>query len=624
VSGQTIADEAIADAWHTEPDAWDTEADDDPEPEVRDEHPVLGFPCCHVTIHILVENDAAEVTGQPPNLDARGAVPAQLSGSGKKDRSDAAIDSYERDMLAYAYRNDRPFRTLRLGKARHMTVTFPSLLKFVSEDIEVHLRASGTSDDRGRQVNLAVSTCITWFEENKRGVLHITFSPGPKDEPGPKVEPGQKVELNEYDLLKFVKLWEGGEFITQPIAFLRADGKELGEPWPQEIQDPNDARIARWTFDLLTALTSWASRGTGTRLTLVSNTQSGSSDPDSSAPGFFCVGTLDLLEEKESLRELLKSVSELLARENDYAEVADLTADDEEPADNEKPADDEKPADNEKSADDEKSAELRERSERLLDEWQQLVAIGGLIQGLLDFEEIGVDELRDVYATVMPPDEQATQSLAGADSLTAIHKGTLLSVAPNTERAQNWKTSVNPYLAIAHSVALYNEERMFRAKRSAWNAVRAPGDAADTSRAAADGGRTAADGGNASFDLSIAEARQWLRKADEQLEQFVQNVFVYPSERRIYEICHKTRALMSLRDDAKEQLELSRSLVEFREKKHGAVFAIIALLLGLIASVEGYFVKTTVWVAEPVLALLAVGLFPLMVYAAFYFWRRHH
>jgi hypothetical protein len=69
---------------------------------------------------------------------------------------------------------------------------------------------------------------------------------------------------------------------------------------------------------------------------------------------------------------------------------------------------------------------------------------------------------------------------------------------------------------------------------------------------------------------------------------------------------------------------LSRNLVEYREKKHGAVFAIIALVLGLIASVEGYFVKTRVWVAEPLVALVAVGLFPLMVYAAFYFWRQHH
>lgn len=513
-------------------------------------------------------------------------MPSKLSDSWEKGRSDAAIDSYERDMLAYAYRNQRPFRTHRIGKPGRITAIFPSLVKFVSEDTEVHLRASGAPDDRGRQVVLDVSFCLTWFEESGRGVLDVSFTPAPD------------VELNEYDLLKFVKLWEGGECITPPIAF-SADGEELGQPWPRGIQDPNDPKIAWWTHHMLTALARWASRGMETRLKLVSpklvsSTQPGASDWHSPVPEVFCVGTLDLLDEKKSVKALLASVAELLAHQNKYTEVADPMGDD-----------------------NNRIVELQEESNSLVREWRRLVAIGGLIQGLLDFDEIGVDELRDVYATVMPAEEQATPSLVGTDSLTAIHKGTLLSVAPNTERAQSWKTAVNPYLAIAHSVALYNEERMTQARQSALAAVRSAGDARDASRAVADRGR-------ASFYLPIAEARLWLRLASEQLEQFVPNAFVYPSERLIYEICHQTRALTGLRDAAKEQLELSRNLVEYREKKHGAVFAIIALVLGLIASVEGYFVKTRVWVAEPLVALVAVGLFPLMVYAAFYFWRQHH
>jgi hypothetical protein len=579
VSRQAIADDGLAGDGLA--DTWDAEADGDPEePEMRVEQPVLAFPCCHITIHLLVENDVAEAVGRPLGRHARHAAPSQLFGSGEKGRSDAAIDSYERDMLAYAYRNRRPFRTQRIGKPSRITAVFPSLLKFVSEDTEVHLRASGAPDDRGRQVELDVSTCVTWFEESGRGVLHVTFSPA------------ANFELNEYDLLKLVKLWEGGECITAPVAF-RADGEELGTPWPQGIRDPNDPELACWTYNLLTALASWASRGMQTRLKLVSGTPPGASDRYSPMTEVFCVGTLDLLEEKGSVKELLASVTKLLERQHKYAEVADLLGDDE------------------------RLAELQQKSKPLVREWQRLVAVGGLIQGLLDFDQIGVDELRDVYATVIPTEEQATPSLVGMDSLTAIHKGTLLSVAPSTERAQSWKTAVNPYLAIAHSVALYNEERMTQARQSALAAVRPAGDAMDASRAAADGGR-------ASFYLSIAKARLWLRLANEQLEQFVPNVFVYPSERLIYEICHQTRALTGLRDDAKEQLELSRGLVEYREKKHGAVFAIIALVLGLIASVEGYFVKTKVWVAEPLLALVAVGLFPLMVYAAFYFWRRHH
>jgi hypothetical protein len=131
-------------------------------------------------------------------------------------------------MLAYAYRNQRPFRTHRIGKPGRITAIFPSLVKFVSEDTEVHLRASGAPDDRGRQVVLDVSFCLTWFEESGRGVLDVSFTPAPD------------VELNEYDLLKFVKLWEGGECITPPIAF-SADGEELGQPWSTPLFTSGDS-----------------------------------------------------------------------------------------------------------------------------------------------------------------------------------------------------------------------------------------------------------------------------------------------------------------------------------------------------------------------------------------------
>src|SRR5208282_2444837 len=106
------------------------------------------------------------------------------------------------------------------------------------EETEVHLHASGALGDRGRLVELDVSTSVTWFNGGGRGVLHVTFSPAPG------------FELNEYDLLKFAKLWEGGECITPPIGF-RADGQELGEPWPQGMRDVNEPAFAWWTYHLL-------------------------------------------------------------------------------------------------------------------------------------------------------------------------------------------------------------------------------------------------------------------------------------------------------------------------------------------------------------------------------------
>jgi hypothetical protein len=230
---------------------------------MRGEKPVLAFSSCHITIHLLVENDVAEAIGRPPGRHARRAESPPLS-CGEKEGTDVAIDSYERDMLAYAYRNRRPFRTYGIGQPDGITAFFPSILNFVSEDTEVHLLASGAADDQGRQVDLDVSVCLTWFEESGLGVLHVTFSPA------------AGYELNEYDIVKFVKLWEGGEFITRPISFY-AGGEELGKPWPLEIDGPNDPKIASWTYHLLTALVRWASRDRKTRLKLVSSAQPGAS-----------------------------------------------------------------------------------------------------------------------------------------------------------------------------------------------------------------------------------------------------------------------------------------------------------------------------------------------------------
>jgi len=87
------------------------------------------------------------------------------------------------------------------------------------------------------------------------------------------------------------------------------------------------------------------------------------------------------------------------------------------------------------------------------DRWKAVVAVGGVLQGLLDFEEIGAAELSDVFGEAEIDD----------DSLLAFHKGTLLSISiEGGERDEELARpiGISPYLAVPHAVLLHNEQRI--------------------------------------------------------------------------------------------------------------------------------------------------------------------
>jgi hypothetical protein len=517
--------------------------------DLRDENPVLAFSHCFVTFHLLIPEESELHLEQ---------------------LSDKAIDSYERDMLAYAYRTRRPFKTRMLSEPAKITAVFPPILRFFSEDSEIHLR---TADHLERRVDFDVLGCITeFFGKSSRGrVLHITFSPP------------EGTEVNEFDLLKLAKLWEGGERVTQTVAF-ECEGRRVTEKWPEgDIDDPDDPMLEYYSNETLSSLARWVC---------------GLSPSDVISERVFCVGTLDILDSSSSVQSLLASIRKLEAAPEAYANVAGAFDDTTRVAD--------------------LAVGLREVAR----DWQRIVAVGGLIQGLLDFAEIGVDELSDVYAVAFGHESERSQSMpVPARSVVAVHKGTLVSLSPSTDRSLNWKTWVNPYLAVPHAVALYNGERALQAKESAEAASRRQSPNPSLLKAFSWLGIPRKPRGRLP---RMADAQQLLIDADLQLEDFVPNVFVYPAERRVYESCHATRAISDLRGEAKEQLALSRSSVDSREKKHGAVFAIIALTLGVIATVEGYFIKTRELQTEPFIAVGVVGILPLIVYFAFFVWRRHH
>ena len=526
--------------------------------DLRDENPVLAFTRCFITFHLLIPGESE--------------IPVEAL-------SDKAVDSYERDMLAYAYRNERPFKTRMLSEPARITAVFPPVLRFFSEDSEVLLR---TADHLERRVDFDVLGCITDFygQSSQKRVLHITLSPT------------EGTEVNEFDLLKLAKLWEGGERVTQTVVF-ECEGQSITDKWPEEnVDDPNDPKLECYSNQTRSSLVRW----------VCGLPPSSKVIPEVG----FCVGTLDILDSSSSVQSLLASVRKLEANPESYASVAnslDDTGEDE--------------ADS--------AVELRDA----VGDWQRMVAVGGLIQGLLDFAAIGEDELSDVYAVAFGRESGRAQSVpALSRSIVAVHKGTLVSLSPSTNRSLNWKTWVNPYLAIPHAVALYNEWRALQARESAVAAsARRPPDlsSSDASGSFLDafwswGNRRKPRGRM----LRMADARELLIESDSELEDFVPNVFVYPAERRVYETCHATRAISDLRSEAKERLDLSRTSVDSREKKHGAVFAIIALTLGVIATVEGYFIKTRELQTEPLIAIVVVGILPLIVYSAFFAWSRHH
>ena len=89
------------------------------------------------------------------------------------------------------------------------------------------------------------------------------------------------------------------------------------------------------------------------------------------------------------------------------------------------------------------------------DRWRRVVAVGGVLQGLLDFEDIGPAELSDVFGEAELDD----------DSLLAFHKGTLLSISIAGEKAAEKRETklaipigISPYLAVPHAVLLHNEQ----------------------------------------------------------------------------------------------------------------------------------------------------------------------
>jgi len=398
---------------------------------------------------------------------------------------EGALESYERDMLLYAYRHVAPFRThsSQVGGAKPVTLHSPRELVFESEGKPIRLicRAAG---DSGQTRRVRVIASQTDFERSIT-VLTVVLRPTPDAES----------DLNEYDLIKLIKLWEGGERLPEPGSVDEEHG-----PLSFDAGDGFQAFVAR-IFGSGWKLLDYRGEQLAAALGDAPLEGRPQSAPSASTR-HFRVGTvaLTLRDSKESRRLFsdLKAVRDL----NDSCPKPET------------------------------------------DRWKAVVAVGGVLQGLLDFEEIGAAELSDVFGEAEIDD----------DSLLAFHKGTLLSISiEGGERDEELARpiGISPYLAVPHAVLLHNEQRIKSALIEANRLLKGQHEriARDTNR------------------LSIEDTEKGLQEISDALVRHLPNIFHYKSERELYENGQKSRGF-----DDFEALVLSRreelqSVLERRRRR---------------------------------------------------------
>jgi GNAT superfamily N-acetyltransferase len=164
------------------------------------------------------------------------------------------------------------------------------------------------------------------------------------------------------------------------------------------------------------------------------------------------------------------------------------------------------------------SMPLRNKTQRRLAE-----GVGGVIQGLVDFEEIDDQELREVYAAID----------IGEDGIQGIHKGTLMHMGISDRPREVGERSfgISPYLLVPHAVLVHNEELLRQASEAAGNGTQA---------------------------RHLGELEAELRKVQFALEHCLSNVFHYPGERHIYERGSLSRGIDVREGELRTQLSALR------------------------------------------------------------------
>jgi hypothetical protein len=480
------------------------------------ETPVFPFTRYAIAFHL-----AAEWVGDE-KPDARGG-----------NADERGLESYEADMLAHAHRDAPPFVSCVVPtpeKPRRLTVHFPSVTTYEAEGAPKRLECDGASAV-GRTRRFALTAFRTTFERSDIAVLSLVL--GPQGEP-----PAADSELNEYDVIKLIKLWEGGEIITV----------REGEPEP----------FVPGLNDLATKISFETETQSRASLKEVAREIFGNWHPlplpdDDDERRAYRVGTVELeLPDARWRKTLFRDLMEL----KDTGSAP-------------------------------KRGTLR---------WHRAVAVGGILQGLLDFREIQEEELADVFAEV---DIDADEP-----SLLAVHKGTLVSLAGESGSAEERPppAGIDPYLAVPNAVLLHNEERLKSARVR--DHVLSDAQRERLLRR----GRPLKTAG-----MTITETENRLGEMSRHLSHHLPNVFHYTSERELYERGMKSRGFDDLETLLRRRMDEHTILLQERIRRRDLWVAALGIIIAVGATAQAFIVQeaikgVSVWIVAVGALVLYGGL----------------
>ncbi len=453
--------------------------------------------------------------------------------------------SYERDLLLYAHRDEPPFWTRDVpvpAELATVSVRFPPELLFKSEQRRVRLHCK-EANETGRRRTFGVVASETIFERSGVVVLNVVLEP--------PSEVADESQLNEYDLIKLIKLWEGGEeppsvAWEDEILFETADGKWTLDALVRRLfrhldlrrEDESD-RARRWPV-------------------LPGRTRR---DPLQRAPALaYRVGTVELEAPESEWRDQLF---------HDIAGLKDGAAPD-------------------------------QGTERA--RWDSVVAVGGVLQGLLDFRAITSDELADVFGEVDIDSDDESPRLVG------FHKGTLLAISaedePDPDEGEDEASpaerpspiGVDPYIAIPNVVLLHNEQRLKDARQLELALSRGQ-PRPSTLR----GER-----------VNIDKTANGLDEMTGLLAQHLPNIFHYPAEQGLYETGSQSRGFGDLKELVQLRREELMSTLQRRERTRDRWTAALALVgaigIALVVAVQEVFVQEAIEMLDWWIILIAAGL----------------
>ncbi|WP_306536038.1 GNAT family N-acetyltransferase [Geobacter sp.] len=185
------------------------------------------------------------------------------------EESDQNFASFERDLLSHTYRAVSPManRTVETPKACcTVDVLFPDSIRYEAEGFEkLLLLRRHSPDHHGRRLAMQVRRSRTMFRDGTC-VFHLVLSPPPPPLPCDE-KAGERTGINEWDLVKLAKLWEGGEGTGRgeecdisPAIRFAAGGEELTiDQLAGKLFGKTDLTLMCGTLQLLSgpAATGW-------------------------------------------------------------------------------------------------------------------------------------------------------------------------------------------------------------------------------------------------------------------------------------------------------------------------------------------------------------------------------